>query len=142
MEIIKQTSVSDKLTKAMVNLVYQLNPNSPAPTGEHLEKVIGDKNTALFTLEEQGEILGTLSLVFYRIPTGTKAWIEDVAVDDAHRGKGWGKMLMNHAIEYAEKQGVRKIYLTSNPSRITANNMYQTLGFEQYITNMYFLTLK
>lgn len=141
MQISRQTVVTPKLQKALVKLIYQLNPNSPAPTIEHLEKVVGDENSVLFVLEEENEIVGTLSLVFYHIPTGRKAWIEDVVVDDKMRGRGFGKKLMEHAIAYARNEGVRKIYLSSNPTRIAANGMYQSLGFEQYITNVYFCDL-
>ena len=78
-----------------------------------------------------------LSLVVFGIPTGTKAWVEDVVVDDGARGKGVGKSLMRHAMEQAKKLGAKTVDLTSRPSREAANKLYQSLGFETRETNVY-----
>ncbi|NLI71220.1 MAG: GNAT family N-acetyltransferase [Bacteroidales bacterium] len=126
-----------EITEALQRLIPQLNPMSRIPNGEELQQIIENKNTFLFVGEKNGMIIATISVAFYRIPTGKKAWIEDVVVDENARGKGYGKMLMQHAIDFAKSEGISKIYLTSNPSRIAANNLYQSVGFEQYITNVY-----
>ena len=78
-----------------------------------------------------------LSLVVFGIPTGIKAWVEDVVVDDGARGKGVGKSLMRHAMEQAKKLGAKTVDLTSRPSREAANKLYQSLGFETRQTNVY-----
>lgn len=137
MTIFQVTEVTPTLIKAFKRLIPQLNPASRVPNQAELQEVIDSKNTFLFAGTENDEILGTISLVVYKIPTGNKAWIEDVIVDETMRGKGYGRKLMLHAIEFAKSNGISKINLTSNPTRIAANNMYQQLGFEQYITNMY-----
>jgi ribosomal protein S18 acetylase RimI-like enzyme len=78
-----------------------------------------------------------LSLVVFSIPTGTKAWIEDVVVDERARGKGVGKELMNHALNVAKELGAKSADLTSRPSREAANKLYQAIGFEGRETNVY-----
>ena len=82
-------------------------------------------------------ILGVLTLVIFPIPTGIRAWIEDVIVDDAARGKGVGRVLNETAIEHAFAQGAITVDLTSRPSREAANRLYQRIGFVQRDTNVY-----
>ena len=95
-------------------------------------------STKLFIgTDQSGEILGMLSLIVMKIPTGNKAWIEDVVVDESARGRGIGRELMNHAHEEAKKHGVKSIDLTSRPSRESANELYQSLGYEIRQTNVY-----
>ena len=78
-----------------------------------------------------------LTIAVYKTPSGIKVWIEDVAVDEAHRGKGIGKELMLAAIDYSKSLGSKDIRLTSRPSRIAANELYLKLGFKKYETNFY-----
>ena len=82
-------------------------------------------------------IVGSLCLILFRIPTGLRAWIEDVVVDDAARGKGVGEALNRAAIEHAGKAGARTVDLTSRPSRESANRLYQRLGFSLRTSNLY-----
>ena len=82
-------------------------------------------------------ILGSLTLAFYRIPTGLKAWIEDVVVDDAARGHGVGALLSRAALDEAQRRGAKDVSLTSRPSREAANRLYLRLGFVARETNMY-----
>ncbi len=78
-----------------------------------------------------------LTLAMFRIPTGRRAWIEDVVVDGRARGKGVGEALTRHAIAYARQHGARTVDLTSRPSREAANAMYAKLGFVRRSTNVY-----
>jgi ribosomal protein S18 acetylase RimI-like enzyme len=87
--------------------------------------------------EDDGTIVGTLTLAIFRIPTGLRAWIEDVVVDERARGRGVGAALTNAAIRLASDQGARTVDLTSRPSREAANRLYQRLGFVARETNVY-----
>jgi len=78
-----------------------------------------------------------MTLVVFRIPTGVRAWIEDVVVDEAARGRGVGEALNRVAIQRAHDAGARTVDLTSRPSREAANRLYSRLGFEQRDTNVY-----
>ena len=95
----------------------------------------------LFLAELDGAVVGSLTLAFYRIPTGLKAWIEDVVVDESARGHGVGEALNLAAIDEARARGAKNVSLTSRPSREAANRLYQRLGFEPYETNLYRFTL-
>jgi ribosomal protein S18 acetylase RimI-like enzyme len=90
---------------------------------------------------DDGQILGMLTLAVFRIPTGVRAWIEDVVVDDGARGRGVGAALSRHALELARAEGARTVELTSRPSREAANRLYQRLGFAPRETNVYRFTL-
>ena len=87
-------------------------------------------------------ILGMLSLATFEIPTGVRAWVEDVVVDEAARGQGAGQSLVVAAIEHAKKIGARTVDLTSRPSREAANRLYQRAGFQLRETNVYRVTLE
>ena len=141
MKIYKLTIVTDQVLNAFRKLVPQLAPGNPLPTKKDLEAIVNSSSTRLFIAEENGQILGTLSLVFTKIPTGDKIWIEDVVVDNAARGKGVGEHLMAFAIDYVKNQNIKTINLTSSPDRVAANTLYQKLGFIKRETNVYRLTM-
>ena len=89
------------------------------------------------TLSERARKLGSLTLVLFRIPTGVRAWIEDVVVDEAARGQGVGELLNREALRIAAENGAVTVDLTSRPSREAANRLYQRIGFKQRETNVY-----
>lgn len=137
MEIKQLTEITPEVMAAFGRLIPQLAPGCLPPTAEEMEKIIYSGSTLIFIATGNGEIVGTLTLVVYRLMTGTKAWIEDVVVDTAMRGRGIGKLLTQHAIGYATGSGIAKIDLTSSPSRIEANALYQRIGFVKRETNVY-----
>ena len=89
-----------------------------------------------------GVIVGTLTLVVFRLSTGVRAWIEDVVVDEAARGHGVGDQLNRFALELARQKGARSVDLTSRPSREAANRLYQRIGFTPRETNVYRFSLE
>ena len=103
---------------------------------EYLE-IIRCPCTHLYVAEEKLEIIGMLSLVIFPIPTGVRAWVEDVVVNEKARGKGLGKQLTMYALEQSKKYKVVSVDLTSRPSREIANKLYQDVGFEKRETNVY-----
>jgi ribosomal protein S18 acetylase RimI-like enzyme len=84
-----------------------------------------------------GEIMGALTLVMFPIPTGLRAWIEDVVVDQAARGRGVGAALTQEAVRLARTDGARSVDLTSRPSRQAANRLYERLGFQVRDSKVY-----
>lgn len=141
MEIYQLTEVTDHIVNAFKNLIPQLAPHVALPTKDNLVDIINSDGSIIFMAEEDHQILGALTLVITKIPTGDKIWIEDVVVDDAARGKGVGKALVQFAMEYANKKGIKAMNLTSSPDRVVANKLYQNLGFVQRDTNVYRLTM-
>lgn len=132
------TNIDEKTANALQLLIPELtNDQNRIPTIEDLEKVISSPNNFVFIAKNNDEIIGTLTLVFYWIPSGLKVWIEDVIVSNNARGKGVATALMWHAIGIARENGAKKIDLSSSPWREAANNLYLKLGFEKRDTNMY-----
>ncbi|MFV9551454.1 GNAT family N-acetyltransferase [Algibacter sp. PT7-4] len=141
MNIYKLTEVTGQIELAFKNLIPQLSSSCVLPTKKDLEYIVNSENTILFVAEDAGVVLGVLTLVFNRIPTGNKVWIEDVVVDKKARGKGVGKALVNFAIAYTSSKNINSINLTSSPERVAANKLYQKLGFVKRETNVYRLTI-
>lgn len=140
-EVEEVTKVDDKLVAAFQRLIPQLSSSSPPPTERELAAIVTSRSTVLFVARERGEIIGSLTLVLFRIPTGLRAWIEDVVVDEAARGKGVGELLNRAAIEHAARAGAKTVDLTSRPSREAANRLYQRIGFQARETNVYRYTI-
>jgi ribosomal protein S18 acetylase RimI-like enzyme len=130
-------TVDDELVEAFERLIPQLSSSSPPPSRDHLTAMVDSEDTVLYVARVDGRIMGSLTLALYRIPTGTKAWIEDVVVDAEARGHGVGELLNRAAIDEARARGAKHVSLTSRPSREAANRLYRRLGFEPYETNVY-----
>ena len=136
-EITEATVVEDDLVDAMARLVPQLSNSGSPPDAEALEAIVASDSSVLLIAVSERVIVGALTLVLFRIPTGLRAWIEDVIVDEAARGRGIGEALNQAAIERARAAGARTVDLTSRPSREAANRLYQRLGFVERETNVY-----
>ena len=135
--------ITDEVVAAFSRLIPQLSSSSPPPGADELAEMAANPNTVHFGARdsENGSLVGTLTLAFFRIPTGLQARIEDVIVDEAGRGKGVGRNLTNAAIERARTAGAKAVGLTSRPARAAANALYSSMGFERRETNVYRLKL-
>ncbi|NND75065.1 MAG: GNAT family N-acetyltransferase [Ilumatobacter sp.] len=136
-EIAVVDAVDDALVAAFARLIPQLSSSSPAPDAAQLDDLVANDDTALFVARLDGVVVGTLTLAFYRIPTGVKSWIEDVVVHEDARGHGIGRMLNESALAEAQRRGAKDVSLTSRPSREDANRLYQRIGFQRRDTNVY-----
>ena len=143
------TAATPELHEAMGRLLPQLS-RSAAPMSEaDVERFLSQSSVHLFVFRAEmadadgnNPILGMLSLATFEIPTGVRAWVEDVVVDEAARGQGAGQSLVVAAIEHAQKIGARTVDLTSRPTREAANRLYQRAGFQLRETNVYRVTLE
>ena len=138
------TESTPEIVEAMERLIPQLSRSAKPLDAEACERFISQPGVHFLiyrpdTADARGEypILGMLSLAIFEIPTGVRAWIEDVVVDEAARGQGAGLKLVEAALEQAKKVGARTVDLTSRPSREAANRLYRRAGFEQRETNVY-----
>jgi ribosomal protein S18 acetylase RimI-like enzyme len=131
------TAVTPELMTAMHELLPQLSSSAPALTAEELGAIVDSPATLLFVARLDDRIVGSLTLVLFRLPTGMRAWIEDVVVDAGARGHGVGEALNRTAIDVAHERGARTVDLTSRPSREAANRLYQRLGFEARQSTVY-----
>ncbi|MBL8098304.1 MAG: GNAT family N-acetyltransferase [Anaerolineales bacterium] len=142
MQIEIATQADDELYEAFQHLIPQLTKNNPPPSLDLLQALLADtSSTLLVARDESNKIIGALTLIVYKVPTGIRSIIEDVVVDESARGKSVGEKLMLKAIEVAQKKGASNISLTSNPHRLAANRLYIKLGFTKRETNSYQMKL-
>jgi ribosomal protein S18 acetylase RimI-like enzyme len=141
MEIVVVDAVSPELVKAFAALLPQLSSASP-PSADELQTIVDSPATSLLVARDGGSIIGTLTLALIRIPTGVRAWIQDVVVDESARGRGIGEALTVRAVDLAREAGARSVDLTTRPAREAANRLYRRLGFEERETNVLRLTFR
>jgi ribosomal protein S18 acetylase RimI-like enzyme len=139
-EVSVATEATDELANAFARLIPQLSSTAVPPNREVLSDIIGQpSNTILLARDRSNDrqIVGTLTLVIFRIPTALRAWIEDVVVDSSARGRGVGEALTEEAIRIAQSRGARTIDLTSRRSREAAHRLYEKVGFAVRDTRVY-----
>jgi ribosomal protein S18 acetylase RimI-like enzyme len=131
--------VSDELVAAFDRLVPQLSSSAAPPTRAELDEILTSPATTLLLARDDDDdvVLGSLTLVLFRIPTGLRAWIEDVVVDEEARGRGAGEALVNEALRLASEAGARTVDLTSRPSREAAARLYERTGFARRETDVF-----
>ncbi len=134
-------SVDDEVAAAVTALVPQLSSSSPPLSRALLVRIVEDPGTTLFLARDVGRIVGMLTLATFQTPTGLRAWIEDVVVDEASRGAGVAAALVQAALDHAGAVGARTVDLTSRPEREAANRLYLRMGFEVRTTSVYRRTL-
>ena len=128
-----------EIVDAISRLLPLLTKSAPPPGENEVAEIVNSPVTKLFIARDDGsgEILGTLTLVVFRIPSGVRAWIEDVIVAEDARGQGCGEALNRAALDAARAAGARTVELTSRPSREAANRLYRRIGFVERETNVY-----
>jgi ribosomal protein S18 acetylase RimI-like enzyme len=135
------TAVNEELWEAFQGLTPQLTTNNPPPSREDLEDLVRSESSILLIARNPGNqqpIVGAANLTIYRVPTGIRAIIEDVIVDESARGQGIGEALVQRLLEIARERGAKGVSLTSNPKREAANRLYQRMGFNRRETNSYY----
>ena len=139
-EILREcdSSTTEKIHEAFDRLLPQLSSSAQPLSLEEIQKLLAQDCLHLVcAVDEDERILGMLSLVVFDIPTGRRAWIEDVVTDQAARGQGVGQGLVDAAVDHAKALGARTVDLTSRPTREAANRLYRRVGFLQRETNVY-----
>ena len=126
-----------ELVTALNALIPQLSSSAVPLSLTDLDAIVRAPSTTLLVARKNGDVVGTLTLVVFPIPTGQRAWIEDVVVDEGARGLGAGRAMTEAALDIARSRGARTVDLTSRPSREAANALYVNIGFEARETNVY-----
>ena len=102
MKVEEATEVTDELVEALGRLILQLSRSASPPTREELQQIVDADAVRLLVARNDEAILGSLTLALFPIPTGVRAWIEDVVVDETARGRGIGEALNRRALELAK----------------------------------------
>jgi ribosomal protein S18 acetylase RimI-like enzyme len=137
MKVGRVTEADDALAAAVARLVPQLSPKRQAAGLAELKELVATPGTSLIVAHDGADVLGMLTLIVYRVPTGVRAWIHDVVVDETARGRGVGEALAREALQLAESAGAISVELTTRQEREAANRLYRRLGFELRDTNVY-----
>ena len=141
-KIVETKNYSLEYQEAMQRFLDQLTSSPMTLTEDMFNQLLASPNSHLFFLLKDEQIAGMLTVGIYHSPTGGKAWIEDVVVDESFRGQGLSKLLVAHAIEFTKSKQIPLLMLTSNSKRVAANKLYQTMGFERKETNVYRMKFK
>jgi ribosomal protein S18 acetylase RimI-like enzyme len=134
-EVVREAN--DEVAAAMRELVPQLSTTAGPPEMAAMQRIVGSEATTLLAARLDGKIVGFLALVMFPIPTGFRAWIEDVIVDETARGRGIGEALTKKALGLAEAAGARTVDLTTRPHREAAGRLYERVGFAERTTRNY-----
>jgi ribosomal protein S18 acetylase RimI-like enzyme len=129
--------VTDEVLDAFGRLLPQLSGSAPPLDKAALEAIVACSANTVLLSRSAGLINGTLTLVMFPAPTGLRAWIEDVVVDESARGQGAGVALTVEALRLAQAAGARTVDLTSRPSREAAGRLYERVGFEVRSSRLY-----
>jgi len=129
--------VTDEAVDAFGRLLPQLSRSAVPPDAAALASIVGSPAVTILIARSEGQIVGSLTLALFPIPTGLRAWIEDVVVDETARGQGVGAVLTEEAIRLARDAGARSLDLTTRPSREAAGRLYERAGFKQRETRLY-----
>ena len=142
MRLIAVEKCEDKVVVFINKLLVQLSSDSKPVSEDYINIIINSPNSQLLLLiDTEDNYIGMISVGEYNTPSGAKAWIEDVVVDNLYRGRGLGRTMLEMAIKYFRAKGIQNVSLTTNPKRIAANGLYKSLGFKQYETNVYKLKI-
>jgi ribosomal protein S18 acetylase RimI-like enzyme len=141
-----QVEVLDKVTGEVVDafgrLIPQLSRSAAPPGAAELDAIVGSSANTVLLARSAGAITGTMTLVMFPLPTGLRAWIEDVVVDESARGQGTGEAMMQEALRIARAAGARTVDLTSRASREAAGRLYERLGFKIRESRLYRYTFE
>jgi ribosomal protein S18 acetylase RimI-like enzyme len=129
--------VTDEAVEAFGRLLPQLSSSAVPPDAAALGTMVRSPAVTVLVARSDGQIVGSLTLAMFPIPTGLRAWIEDVVVDEAARGQGVGSLLTQEAMRLAREAGARSLDLTTRPSRQAAGRVYERAGFKQRETRLY-----
>ena len=96
------------------------------------EQIEHDSSHELIVAEVNGEVIGTLHLMF--LPSlsfqgGLRAQVESVRVAKSFQGQGIGSDMMRWVVDRARVRGAHVVQLTTHKSREDAHRFYERLGF-------------
>jgi ribosomal protein S18 acetylase RimI-like enzyme len=136
-DITECTAVDSQLMAALERLLPQFSASAQMPSAEHVRRIVESPATTLLLARDADEIVGMLTLLRFALPSGMRAQIHDVVVDESSRGRGIAETLVRHALDLARAGGAKNVDLTSRPSREAANRLYPRVGFKRHETNLY-----
>jgi GNAT superfamily N-acetyltransferase len=139
-DVAEVTRVDAEIVEAFARFAPAMITSTTPPTAEELQQIVDSDASVLLVARDparDGRIVGSMSLVLFRVPTGVQAWIEDLAVDEEARGKGVGAALHEVALVRARQAGATRLAHIGQPSRPKAAKLYKRLGYEPGSADVY-----
>lgn len=112
---------SDRARDNMSAFLESAIPRGPRTEGHHLS-IVEDLAT--------GERVGYTWWAERDLDAGPAAWIYDVYIDEPHRGKGFGRGLMEAVEAQVREAGLPRMELHVWVDNDPATSLYRSLGFE------------
>ena len=140
MVTIERTTSSAGIALTDINeLLSQLHADrkDPSATQSDLDTIASNDKTIFVVAKDGTKVVGMATAYLVAKFGKTIGYIEDVVVNETHRGQGIGTKLMERIVTEARSNKVFYLYLTSRDGRTAANSLYQKLGFEKRDTNNY-----
>ncbi|MEE1613012.1 GNAT family N-acetyltransferase [Microvirga sp. CF3016] len=131
------SAVTPELVEGVNRLLPQLTSSPKTLSWRDLEAIVASSSSLIILARCDQEPAGMLTLGWFSAPTGPRAFIDDVVIDERYRGRGIGEALVRSALDHARRLGANTVDLTSRPAREAANRLYRRIGFEQRETNSY-----
>ncbi|HEV2566216.1 MAG TPA: GNAT family N-acetyltransferase [Microvirga sp.] len=131
------SAVTAELVEGVNRLLPQLTSSPKTLSRGDLEAIVASSSSLIVLARCDRKLAGMLTLGWFSAPTGPRAFIDDVVVDERYRGRGIGEALVRSALDQARRLGADTVDLTSRPAREAANRLYRRIGFQQRETNSY-----
>jgi GNAT superfamily N-acetyltransferase len=143
MRVEAATEATPELHAALTRLLPQLNPTLPVPDVERLRRLVADPAVTLLIAWDDGQIVGTTTVIVYTTPFWIKARLDEVVVDVSARGKGVGEALVRASLEVGRRAGAQVVELQSGkgPARAAAHRLYERIGFKIRDTDVFRITV-
>lgn len=125
------------LMAGMARLLPQLSGRLAVPDADALRRIVGAEQGRLLVARVGERVVGLLTIVWYDVPSGRKAWIEDVVTDAEFRGRGIGRRMVRKALEIARSVSADKVMLTSSAHRTAAHALYRSENFQTAETTVF-----
>ncbi len=129
-------------TERLAELCQYLGyPASPAEVQKRLSQIKSDEHHAVYVAEPaDGQQIAGWVHVYTRqlMLTNLQAEIGGIVVDEGHRHIGIGRLLMQHAEQWAREKGCEAITLRSNILRKDAHIFYEKVGYRSIKTLLAF----
>jgi ribosomal protein S18 acetylase RimI-like enzyme len=134
--------VTGEVVEAFGRLLPQLSRSAKPPGKAELDAIVQCPVNTVLLARSDGVITGAMTLVMFPLPTGLRAWIEDVVVDASARRQGTGEAMTRESLRLAREAGARTVDLTSRPAREAAGRLYERLGFKIRESRLYRYTFE
>ena len=124
--------------RAVAELATELGyPTDAAQAGSRLARLLERDGDLIFVAEDDGIVVGWLHAREVRaLESEPFAEIAGLVVAAARRGEGFGKAMVQAALDWAAERGLATVRVRSNVVRTDTHRWYQAAGFKVLKTQL------